>query len=69
MDKHNTRKISNITATVVSALFAAFGIAGYRRTEDLTQLFIFLGLSLLAYGVVKVLFVGVNKLLDTLDDK
>lgn len=69
MDKHNTRRISRILATVVSAVFAAAAIAGYSRTQDLTQLALFLGLSALSYGLVIVLFKGVNRLLDSVDDR
>ncbi|WP_156948437.1 hypothetical protein [Marinobacterium jannaschii] len=68
MDKHNTRKISNIVAIVVSAFFAAIGVAGYQRTGDLTQLMVFVALAVLAFAVVKLLFGLVNKVLDHFSD-
>lgn len=67
-DTHNTKKLSTIIAIVVSALFAAVGVAGYQRTNDITQLMLFMALALLAFGIVKVLFIGVNKLLDSMSD-
>ncbi|MCO4756387.1 MAG: hypothetical protein KC477_00115 [Oceanospirillaceae bacterium] len=67
-DKHNTSKLSNIIAIVVSALFAAVAIAGYQRTNDIKQLMLFMALAVVAFGVVKLLFVGINKLLDSIGD-
>ncbi len=67
-DKHNTRKMSTIIAIVVSALFAAVGVAGYQRTDDIMQLMLFMGLAVIAFGIVKVLFIGINKLLDSMGD-
>ena len=67
-DKHNTSKLSNIIAIVVSALFAAVAIGGYQRTNDITQLMLFMALAVVAFGIVKLLFVGINKLLDSIGD-
>jgi len=69
MDKHNTQKISRILATIVSAVFAAAGIAGYNRTNDVTQLMLFLGLSVLSFMVVIFVFKLINRLLDAVDDR
>lgn len=66
-DRHKTARLSGIVAVVVSAIFAAIGVAGYQRTEDSSVLLLFLGLALLSFFVVKFLFVGINKLLDSLD--
>lgn len=68
MDKHKTAKLSNTLGVIVSAIFAAVGVAGFQRTDDVKQLMLFMVLAVLAFGVVKVLFMGINKLLDTLDD-
>ncbi|MGB0467448.1 MAG: hypothetical protein ACPGF7_07980 [Pontibacterium sp.] len=68
MDKHNTQKLSNIIAIVVSAVFTALGVAGYQRTDDIMQLMLFMGLAVIAFGIVKLLFTGINKLLDSLGD-
>lgn len=68
MDKHKTAKLSNILGVIVSAIFAAVGVAGFQRTDDVQQLMLFMALAVLAFGVVKVLFLGINKLLDTIDD-
>lgn len=67
-DKHNTSKLSNIIAIVVSALFAAVAIAGYQRTNDIKQLMFFMALAVVAFGIVKLAFVGINKLLDSIGD-
>lgn len=67
-DKHKTSKISTIIAVIVSAFFAAVAVAGYQRTGDLKQLMLFMGLAVLAFGIVKVLFIGINKLLDTIPE-
>jgi hypothetical protein len=53
----------------VSALFAAFGVAGYQRTGDPTQLMVFIGLSVLAYVIVVFVFKGIDRLLDSIDDR
>lgn len=68
MDKHKTAKLSNVLGVVVSAVFAAVGVAGFQRTHDITQLMLFIVLAVLAFGVVKVLFMGINKLLDAVDE-
>jgi len=69
MDKHNTQKISRILATVVSAIFAAAGIAGYNRTDDVSQLVLFLGLSIFSFMLVIFIFKLINRLLDAVDDR
>ncbi len=68
-DRHKTRLISKVLAIIVSALFAAFGVAGYQRTGDLTQLMVFIGLSVLAYVIVVFVFKGIDRLLDSIDDR
>lgn len=69
MDRHNTGKISKILAMIVSAIFVAAAIAGYQRTNDEMQLVLFLALSGVSYLIVIFLFKGVNKLLDSVDDR
>lgn len=69
MDRHRTGKIGNFLAIGASAFFAAIGVAGYRRTDDPRQLLLFLALALLAFGVVKLAFFGIDRLLDTIDDQ
>ncbi|KAA0875834.1 hypothetical protein [Nitrincola tapanii] len=66
-DRHKTHKISLILALVLSAFFAAAGIAGYQHTQDLLQLGVFLALSAVAFVVVRLVFYGVDRLLDSLD--
>ncbi len=66
-DKHNLQRISTVLAIIASAFFAAVAIAGYQRTEDLSQLMLFLGLAVLAFAVVKFLFFGIGRLLDKID--
>lgn len=67
-DKHKTKSIARIILIIVSALFVAIGIAGYQRTQDEMQLFLFIGLAIIASFMVIGLFKGVDKLLDKLDD-
>lgn len=67
-DKHKTAKLSNILAILVSAFFAAVAVAGNQRTGDMMQLMAFMGLAVLAFGIVKLLFMGINKLLDSMGD-
>ena len=67
-NRHNTSRLSNIIAIVVSAFFAAIAVAGYQRTNDIQQLMLFMGLAVLAFGIAKVAFVGINKLLDSVDN-
>jgi len=66
-DKHNLKRVSTVLGIVLSAFFAAIAVAGYQRTGDLLQLFLFLLLAGLAYAVVKLLFYGIGRLLDKLD--
>ncbi len=66
-DKHNLQRISTVLAIIASAFFAAVAIAGYQRTEDLSQLMLFLGLAVLVFAVVKFLFFGIGRLLDKID--
>ncbi|GAB0151325.1 MULTISPECIES: hypothetical protein [Marinobacterium] len=66
-DRHNLKRISSVLGIVLSAFFAAIAVAGYQRTGDLLQLFLFLLLAGLAYAVVKLLFFGIGRLLDKLD--
>lgn len=68
-DRHKTKRLANVLAVLVSALFAAIGIAGFQRTDDLALLGAFLALSLLSYLVVIFIFKGIDKLLDTVDDR
>ena len=65
-DRHKTRLIARILAIVVSALFA---VAGYQHTGDITQLLVFLVISVIAYGAVILIFKGIDKLLDSIDDQ
>ena len=67
-DKHKTKRIANVVAVVFSAVIAALGVAGYQRTEDPLQLLLFLALAGLGYLIVILLFKGVNKILDSLDN-
>ncbi|MBV1786524.1 hypothetical protein KQ940_00465 [Marinobacterium sp. D7] len=69
MDRHRTGRISNLLAIIASAFFAAVGLAGYGRTEDPRQLLLFLGLAVIAFGVVKLAFYGINRLLDSIDER
>jgi|JTFO01.1.fsa_nt_gb lipopolysaccharide export LptBFGC system permease protein LptF len=66
-DKHNLQRISSVLAIIASAFFAAVAVAGYQRTEDVSQLLLFLGLAVLAFAVVKFLFFGIGRLLDRID--
>ncbi|WP_293266522.1 hypothetical protein [Neptunomonas sp.] len=68
-DRHKTRLIARILATVVSAFFAVFAVAGYQRTGDIAQLLVFLVASVIAYGVIIFIFKGIDRLLDSLDDQ
>jgi hypothetical protein len=67
-DKHKTKRIANIAAIVFSAVIAALGVAGYQRTEDPLQLILFLALAGAGYLIVILLFKGVNRVLDSLDN-
>ena len=66
-DRHNTAKISKILAYLVSAFFVVVAVLGFQRTGDVTQLVVFIGLAAVAFGIVKLLFAGINRLLDSLD--
>ncbi|RAU17740.1 hypothetical protein DN062_12165 [Nitrincola tibetensis] len=66
-DKHKLRGLSRIVGVALSAFFAAVGIAGYQRTQDAMQLLLFLGLAVVAFVLVKLLFMGISRLLDQLD--
>lgn len=66
-DNHNLKRISTVLGIVLSAFFAAVAVAGYQRTGDLLQLFLFLLLAGLAFVIVKLLFYGIGRLLDRLD--
>lgn len=67
-DRHKTRLIARILATVISALFAVVAVAGYQRSNDITQLLVFLVISAFSYGVIIYIFKGIDKLLDRVDD-
>lgn len=67
VDRHRTRRISNLLAICISAFFAAVGVAGYQHTEDLRQLLLFLLLAAIAFGLVKLAFYGINRLLDRIE--
>ena len=69
MDKHKTGRISQVLAIVVSLFFVFIGVSGYQRTDDITVLMLFGVLAVLGFFIVKLLFLGINKLLDSLDDK
>ncbi|MBQ0756675.1 MAG: hypothetical protein KBT66_13720 [Amphritea sp.] len=69
MDKHNTGRISQVLAVVVALFFLIIAFSGYQKTGDITLALMFGLLAVLGYFVVKLLFVGVNKLLDSLDRK
>ena len=68
-DRHNTKKLSLVLATIVSAIFFAIGVAGYQRTGDVIQLVVFLGVSALSFMVVVFIFKGIDRLLDAVDDR
>ncbi|WP_409526254.1 hypothetical protein [Nitrincola sp. MINF-07-Sa-05] len=66
-DRHNTRRIRNLLAIVISAFFAVVGVAGYQRTSDPMQLMLFLALAVVSLVLVMIVFKGIDKLLDSLD--
>ena len=66
-DKHNTARISQWLGYAVSIFFVVIALLGYQRTGDVSQLLLFLVLAVVAFGVVKLLFAGINRLLDSLD--
>ncbi|MBU2964426.1 hypothetical protein Q4508_04215 [Amphritea sp. 2_MG-2023] len=69
MDKHKTGRISQILAIVVSVFFLFIAVNGYQRTGDISVFLLFSLLAVMGYFIVKFLFLGVNKLLDSLEDK
>ncbi len=68
-DRHRTGLIARILAIIISALFAVFAVAGYQRTGDIMQLLAFMGISALSYIVIIYIFKGIDKLLDSVDDR
>ena len=66
-DRHNTYKISQWVAYLVSGFFLLIAVFGYQRTGDIFQLLTFAGLAVLGFVIVKLLFKGINYLLDSLD--
>jgi len=68
-DRHKTQRIARVLALTVSALFAAIAVAGFQRTGDFLQLGVFLALSVVAYFVIVFIFKGVDRLLDSVDDR
>mgnify|MGYP001236575479 CR=1 FL=1 len=68
MDKHNTGRISQILAIVVSLFFLFIAATGYQKTGDISVALLFGLLAVLGYFIVKLLFLGVNKLLDSLEN-
>lgn len=68
MDKHNTGRISRILGALVSLFFLAVAFAGYQKTGDIKVVMLFVVLAIIGFFVVKLLFAGVNKLLDSLDN-
>ena len=69
MDKHNTARISQVLSILVSLFFVVIAFAGYQETGDIKLVLLFAGLAIIAYFIVKLLFMGVNRLLDSLDNK
>ncbi|MDO6563462.1 hypothetical protein Q4488_08720 [Amphritea sp. 1_MG-2023] len=69
MDKHKTGLISQVLSIVVSLFFVFIAVNGYQRTGDSSVAVLFGLLAVVGYFVVKFLFFGVNKLLDSLDEK
>ena len=68
MDKHNTARISQVLAIVVALFFLVIAVTGYQKTGDIAVALLFGVLAALGYFIVKLLFIGVNKLLDSLDN-
>ncbi len=69
MDKHNTARISRILSALVSLFFVVVAVAGFQKTGDSMLALLFLGLAVAGYFIVKLLFIGVNRLLDSLENK
>lgn len=68
-DRHKTGLISKVLGIFVSALFAAFGAAGFQRTGDIVQLLVFILLAVVAFFIVTYIFKGIDRLLDSVDDR
>ena len=68
-DRHGTRRISRIAASLTALFFAVIGVAGFGRTGDPQQLLLFLVLALVAFGLVTLLFRGVDRVLDSLEQR
>lgn len=66
-DKHKTGRISQVLAIIVALFFLFVAVSGYQKTGDLSLALMFGLLAFLGYFIVKLLFFGVNKLLDSLD--
>ena len=68
-DRHNLGWIRKLVSMVFSALFAVLGVLGYKNSGDLVQLALFLSVAALSWGVVYLLFMGIERVLDSLDDQ
>lgn len=68
-DRHKLALPRRILAIVLSALFAVLGVVGFRQTQDPLQLMLFIALAAISWGVVHLLFLGIEKLLDSLDQR
>ncbi|NVK41305.1 MAG: hypothetical protein HWE39_08675 [Oceanospirillaceae bacterium] len=66
-DRHGTRRISRIAALLMAVFFVAIGAAGFQRTGDSSLLLLFLVLAPVGFGVVMLLFRGVDFVLDSLN--
>lgn len=66
-DRHGTRRIARIAASLMAVFFVAIGAAGFQRTGDSALLLLFLVLAPAGFGVVLLLFRGVDFVLDSLD--
>ncbi len=66
-DRHKTGTVSKWLAIAISAFFVAAGVAGYRRTGDPQLLLLFLALAIVSFGVVKLAFYAINRLLDSME--
>lgn len=67
-DPHRLNGVKRILGLVLSALFAVLGVLGYQSTGDLTQLLLFLSISVAVFLVVHILFALVERVLNSLDD-
>lgn len=68
-DRYRLSGIRLFISVLLSALFTVLGVLGYRQTGDLLQLLLFLVVALVSWGVVYLLFWGVERVLDSLDDQ